>query len=104
MVPIDLVSGPFLPTTCCHTFRATGITAYLDNGGKIESAQAIAAHESPRTSVSLSGYSDETYALASSSVRLAGAFLCYYISEAYAPWCDPVCKWTNRLRSRSSNP
>ena len=34
---------------CCHTFRATGITAYLDNGGTIENAQAIAAHESPRT-------------------------------------------------------
>jgi site-specific recombinase XerD len=34
---------------CCHTFRATGITAYLENGGTIEKAQAIAAHESPRT-------------------------------------------------------
>jgi site-specific recombinase XerD len=33
----------------CHTFRATGITAYLSNGGTIENAQAIAAHESPRT-------------------------------------------------------
>jgi len=33
----------------CHTFRATGITAYLQNGGTIENAQAIAAHESPRT-------------------------------------------------------
>ncbi len=34
---------------CCHTFRATGITAYLNAGGTIENAQAIAAHESPRT-------------------------------------------------------
>ena len=33
----------------CHTFRATGITAYLLNGGTVENAQAIAAHESPRT-------------------------------------------------------
>jgi len=33
----------------CHTFRATGITAYLANGGTIENAQAIAGHESPRT-------------------------------------------------------
>jgi integrase/recombinase XerD len=33
----------------CHTFRATGITAYLENGGSLETAQAIAAHESPRT-------------------------------------------------------
>jgi integrase len=31
-----------------HTFRATGITAYLDNGGSLENAQAMAAHESPR--------------------------------------------------------
>jgi site-specific recombinase XerD len=34
---------------CCHTFRATGITAYLENGGSLENAQAMAAHESPRT-------------------------------------------------------
>jgi site-specific recombinase XerD len=33
----------------CHTFRATGITAYLENGGTLEKAQAMAAHESPRT-------------------------------------------------------
>lgn len=33
----------------CHTWRATGITAYLENGGTIEHAQVIAAHESPRT-------------------------------------------------------
>lgn len=32
-----------------HTFRATGITAYLSNGGTLEKAQAIAAHASPRT-------------------------------------------------------
>jgi len=42
--------GAGLPSsTCCHTFRATGITAYLENGGTIENAQLIAAHESPRT-------------------------------------------------------
>jgi integrase/recombinase XerD len=33
----------------CHTFRATGITAYLEAGGTLENAQAMAAHESPRT-------------------------------------------------------
>jgi integrase len=33
----------------CHTFRATGITAYLTNGGALEHAQEMAAHESPRT-------------------------------------------------------
>jgi integrase/recombinase XerD len=35
--------------TCCHTFRATGITAYLEGGGTIEHAQQIANHESPKT-------------------------------------------------------
>ncbi len=33
----------------CHTFRATGITTYLENGGTVERAQQIAAHESPHT-------------------------------------------------------
>jgi integrase len=32
----------------CHTFRATGITTYLENGGTLEHARQIAAHESPR--------------------------------------------------------
>jgi site-specific recombinase XerD len=32
-----------------HTFRATGITIYLTNGGDLEKAQQMAAHESPRT-------------------------------------------------------
>jgi site-specific recombinase XerD len=33
----------------CHTFRATGITAYLKNGGTLEKAAAIAHHASTRT-------------------------------------------------------
>ena len=37
------------PSTCCHTFRATGITAYLSNGGTLERAQQIAGHASPKT-------------------------------------------------------
>jgi integrase/recombinase XerD len=36
-------------STCNHTFRATGITAYLRNGGRIEIAQQIAGHDSART-------------------------------------------------------
>ncbi len=36
-------------STCCHTFPATGITTYLENGGTLEHAQMIANHESPRT-------------------------------------------------------
>ena len=37
------------PSTCCHTFRATGITAYLSHGGTLEHAQQIAGHASPKT-------------------------------------------------------
>jgi integrase/recombinase XerD len=37
------------PRICNHTFRATGITAYLEEGGTIEKAQQIACHESPKT-------------------------------------------------------
>ena len=33
----------------CHSFRATGITCYLENGGTLEKAQTMANHESPRT-------------------------------------------------------
>jgi integrase/recombinase XerD len=28
------------PSTCCHTFRATGITTYLTNGGTLETRAA----------------------------------------------------------------
>ena len=34
---------------CNHTFRATGITAYLSHGGTIERAARIAGHRSTRT-------------------------------------------------------
>jgi integrase len=42
-------SAKLSPAVCCHTFRATGITAYLLNGGTLEHAQRIASHSSPRT-------------------------------------------------------
>jgi site-specific recombinase XerD len=38
-----------LTPICCHSFRATGITNYLEHGGTLEKAQAMAAHESPKT-------------------------------------------------------
>jgi integrase len=36
-----------------HTFRATGITAYLKNGGVLENAAAMAAHASTHTTRAL---------------------------------------------------
>ena len=44
-------AGAGLPSqTCCHTFRATGITAYLSNGGTLEHAQQIASYGASRSS------------------------------------------------------
>jgi site-specific recombinase XerD len=49
MVKRRAVAAGLPPRVCNHTFRATGITSYLENGGTIEKAQQIAAHESPKT-------------------------------------------------------
>ena len=38
-----------LTPICCHSFRATGITNYLLNGGTLEKAQRMANHESAKT-------------------------------------------------------
>lgn len=59
MIKRRAVAAGLPSSTCCHTFRATGITAYLENGGMIENAQAIAAHESPRTTKLYDRTSDE---------------------------------------------
>lgn len=42
-----------------HTFRATGITAYLKNGGTLERAAAMANHSSTRTTQLYDRRSDE---------------------------------------------
>ena len=42
-----------------HTFRATGITTYLKNGGALEKAQVMAAHSSTRTTQLYDRRSDE---------------------------------------------
>jgi site-specific recombinase XerD len=42
-----------------HSFRATGITEYLRNGGRRELAQQMAAHESPRTTALYDRRDDE---------------------------------------------
>ena len=36
-------------STCCHTFRATGITAYLSNGGPSSTRSGSPAPASPKT-------------------------------------------------------
>jgi integrase len=49
MIRRRAAAAEIAPEIGCHTFRATGITAYLANGGALEHAQEMAAHESPRT-------------------------------------------------------
>ena len=34
---------------CNHSFRGTGITNYLENGGSVQEAQRMAGHSDPRT-------------------------------------------------------
>ena len=46
-------------TICNHTFRATGITTYLRNGGTVEKAAQISNHESTRTTQLYNRTSDE---------------------------------------------
>ena len=46
-------------TTNCHTFRATGITTYLENGGTLDKARSMAAHASTQTTKLYDRTSDE---------------------------------------------
>ncbi len=49
MIPRRARRASIATPVCCHTFRATGITNYLQHGGFVEHAQRIAGHESIRT-------------------------------------------------------
>lgn len=56
-IQFDILSLP--EDICCHTFRGTGITVYLQNGGALEVAQRMAAHSSPETTKLYDRTSDE---------------------------------------------
>jgi hypothetical protein len=65
-----------IPTAVCkYTFRATGITAYLDNGGSLENAQAMAAHEKASYHKALRSYGRSNHARQSRKNRNLGNFL-----------------------------
>ena len=49
MIKRRLKAAGLSPTGSCHTWRGSGITEYLRNGGNLETAQHIADHESART-------------------------------------------------------
>jgi integrase/recombinase XerD len=53
-------AGIETPGICNHTFRGTGITAYLENPqAKLEHAQQMAAHSDPKTTRLYDRRSDE---------------------------------------------
>ena len=62
MIKRRTLAADLSPKICCHSFRATGITRYMDNGGRIEHAQRIAGHADARTT--------KLYDRSDSSVRI----------------------------------
>ena len=42
------MAAGYLTPLGCHAWRATDITMYLENDGRLEHAQQMAGHESPR--------------------------------------------------------
>ena len=49
MIQRRAIAAGISTAVCNHTFRATGITAYLKNGGTLEKAAHMANHSSTRT-------------------------------------------------------
>ncbi|MFO1003453.1 MAG: tyrosine-type recombinase/integrase [Planctomycetaceae bacterium] len=49
MIKRHAIAAGISPHICSHTFRATGITEYMRNGGTLEKAQQMAAHASSQT-------------------------------------------------------
>lgn len=49
MIKRRAMAAAISPHICSHTFRATGITEYMRNGGTLEKAQQMAAHASSQT-------------------------------------------------------
>jgi len=49
MVKTRCIAAGLSEAFCNHTFRGTGMTVFLSNGGSIEAAQEMANHADPRT-------------------------------------------------------
>src|SRR5205823_671257 len=82
----------------CHTFRATGITAYLANGGALEHAQEMAAHESPRTTKLYDRTKELLGMLMRSAAKAPGGAVWKW--DSYGHSDEPVAcgRYRNRVR------
>ena len=49
MVQRRVEAAGIVSAFCCHSFRATGITTFLENGASLETAQYIAGDADSRT-------------------------------------------------------
>lgn len=58
-----------LSAICCHSFRATGITAFLNSGGLLERAQLFAGHKRLQTTKLYDRRSDELSVSEISKIR-----------------------------------
>ena len=88
-----------------HTFRATGITTYLKNSGKLEHAQAMANHSSTRTTELYDRRDEEISLMRSSGSRSDGADLyareCILSYPKASPRNPPV--FAGRLHTLSAS-
>ena len=58
MIKRRVAAARLPPSTCCHTFRATGITAYLLNGAPSSPRSRHAGHALPKTTNLYDGTAD----------------------------------------------
>ena len=82
----------FLTPVGCHTWRATGITIYLENDGRLEHAQQMAGHESPRTTKLYDRTKDE---ITLSEVGASGCERCYVRSGDHLGW---ITQWHSKSK------
>jgi integrase/recombinase XerD len=80
----------------CHTFRATGITDYLTNGGRIEVAQRMAGHSNAKTTGLYDRRNDD---ISVSEVERVGI---WRIAYPYGPLTIVVSRSAKRSENRGS--
>jgi site-specific recombinase XerC len=74
-----------------HSFRATGITNFLENDGTLEAAQRIAGHADSRTTKL---YDRREINSAASYLRRADALLSYYSKRSQKPPLADSISWS----------
>ena len=74
----------FLTPVGCHTWRATGVTVYLENGGRLEHAQQMAGMSRPGPRSSTTGPKTRSQSARSSGFNFNG------LARENCAWIDSV--------------